>query len=107
MDFLCQSPDGGEGVRFDAVAEASGKANRPQHAQLILCKSPLGVADGADYAGLQVGLAPNEIENFSRVVSHEQTVDGEIAARDIFFRLAGVDNLVRVTAIGIADVLPK
>src|ERR1700739_2634005 len=107
MNLFCQLLDGGEGVRFNVVTEASGKANRPEHTQLIFCKALLRLADGADDAGLQVSLATYEIKHFSRVVAHDQTIDREVAAGNIFLRFAGINNLVGMTAIGITDVLPK
>jgi hypothetical protein len=37
-------------------------------------------------------------------MAHEQAVDGEIAALDVFFGCFGVDDLVGVAAVGISDV---
>jgi hypothetical protein len=37
-------------------------------------------------------------------MAHEEAVDGEIAALDIFFGSLGVDDLVGMAAVGIADV---
>ena len=35
---------------------------------------------------------------------HEQAVDGEVAARNVFLRSASVDDLVRMATIGVANV---
>ena len=53
---------------------------------------------------LQVGLAAHKVENFVGIVAHQQAVDGEVAAGNIFFGPCGIDHLIGVTAIGIAEV---
>jgi hypothetical protein len=37
-------------------------------------------------------------------VAHEQAIDGEIAALNVFFGCPGIDDLVGMAAIGVADI---
>ena len=66
MDFRGVLLNGGEGVWFDGVAEASGEANGAEHAQFVFGEPALGIANGADDACLQVRLAADIIEDFVR-----------------------------------------
>src|SRR5580704_86460 len=77
--------DSPKGSRLNGVAEASGKADCPKHAEFVFPKAAVGVANSADDMGLEILLACDEIEDFSGVVAHQEAVDGEVAALNVFF----------------------
>ena len=104
MDFACVLTDGGERSGFDGVAEASGEADGAEHAEFVFCETAGRLADGADDFGGEIDAAANEVKDFARVMAHEQTVDREIAALDVFFGSLGIDDLVGMAAVGIADI---
>jgi hypothetical protein len=79
-------------------------ADGGEHAEFVFRETPHGIADGADDSRGEVGAAADEVENFTRVVAHEESIDGEIAALDVFSRSLGVDDLIGVPAVGIAHV---
>ena len=54
--------DGGESGGFDLEPEARGKAHGAQQAQLVFFEALLGVADGADDAGIEIGEAADVVE---------------------------------------------
>ena len=97
-------PNSGEGVWIDCVSEAGSEAHRAEHAKLVFGKPALGFADSANNAGGEVGASANIIEHFTGVMFHEQAVDGEVAARNVFLRSVRVNDLVWMAAIGIANV---
>ena len=96
--------DGSEGCWFDGVAEARGEADSAEHAEFVFGETAGSIADGADDSFSEIGAAADKVENFTGVVAHEEAVDGEIAALHIFFRSLGIDDLVGMAAVGIADV---
>jgi hypothetical protein len=104
IDFVGLLADGGEGGGFDGVTETCGEADGAEHAEFVFRETPHGIADGADDSRGEVGAAADEVENFTRVVAHEESIDGEIAALDVFSRSLGVDDLIGVPAVGIAHV---
>ncbi len=65
---------------------------------------PIGFADGANNSGGQVSAAADIVKDFARVVLHEQAVDREVTARNVFLWGPSVDDLVRMAAIGIAHI---
>ncbi len=107
MNFRGVFLNGGEGGGFDGVVEARGKANRAQHAQFVFGETPFGIADGADEPSLKIVLAADIIEDFSGIVAHQQAVDGEITAGDVFLRCLGVKHAIGMAAVGIAQVGAK
>ena len=104
MNFRCVFSDGREGVRSDAVCEASGEADRAEHAKLVFGEAALGLDDGANDASGEVGPPANIVQHFTAVVFHKQAVDGEVAARNVFLWSTCVDHLVRMATIGVANV---
>ena len=89
---------------FDLESEARCEAYRAHHAEFVFRKTPVGLADGADDFGLEVGPPAHEIEHFPRVVRHQQAVDRKVASPHIFLRSICVDHTVRVAAITVAHV---
>jgi len=104
VDFARVRADSGEGFRFDNVAEARGEADGAEHAELVFGETPGRLADGADDSCGEIGTAADEVEDFAGVVAHEEAVDGEIAALDVFFGCFGIDDLIGMPAVGVAEV---
>src|SRR5208283_3473103 len=67
----------------------------------------LGIADGADKPSVKIILAADIVEDLSGIVAHQQAIDGEIAAGDVFLRCFGVEHAIGMAAIGIAHVGAK
>ena len=103
-DFAGVFADGGEGCGFDGVAEARGEADGAEHAEFVFGETAGRLADGANDSGGEIVAAADEVEDFAGVVAHEQAVDGEIAALDVFFGRLGIDDLVGMAAIGVTEV---
>ena len=40
-------------------------------------------------------------------MAHQQSVDGEIAARDVFLRSFGIDDLIGMATVGVAEIGAK
>ncbi len=104
IDFARVSVDGGESCRFDGVTETRSEADGAQHAEFVFSETAGGVADGADDSCGKISAATDEVEDFAGVVAHQQAVDSEIAALDIFFGSLGIDDLVGMAAVGITDI---
>jgi hypothetical protein len=51
------------GCGLDLVIEARGETHGSEHAQFVFGETAVGIADGADDSGLQVGLAAYKIQN--------------------------------------------
>jgi len=65
--------------RIDLVAEIGRKPDTPQHPQLVLLESLVGIADRADDLSLDVRLSANEIDDLASDGIKEQPIDCEIA----------------------------
>lgn len=104
VDFARVSADGGESCGFDGVAETRSEADGTQHAEFVFGETAGWVADGADDSCGKISAAADEVEDFAGVMAHEKAVDGEIAALHVFFRRLGIDDLVGMAAVGIADI---
>ncbi len=104
VDFARVSADGDESCGFDGVAETRSEADGAQHAEFVFSETAGGVADGADDSCGKISAAADEVEDFAGVVAHQQAVDSEIAALDIFFGSLGIDDLVGMAAVGITDI---
>ena len=104
INFVCVFADGGEGSGFDGVAEARGETHRTEHAELIFGETAGRLADGADDSGREIGATTDKIEDLAGIVAHEETVDGEVAALHVFFWRFGIDDLVGMAAVGVANV---
>ena len=99
--------DGSVGRGFHGVAEARGEADCAEHTKFVFGETAGRFADGADDFGGEISAAADEIEDFAGVVAHEESVDGEIAALDVFLRHLGIDDLVGMAAIGVAEIGTK
>ncbi len=120
VDTRGESADGGECCRFDLEAEARGEADGAQQAQLVFFKAAIGLADGADDAGIEIGETADVVDHGraqrrrSAKVSlqraactqwiEEQAVDGEVAALDVFVGAERVADLVGMAAVGVGAV---
>ena len=89
---------------FDCEAEARRESRRAHHAEFVFRETAVGLADGSYDFRFEVRLPVHEIDDFSRVVPHQQAVDRKVAAFDIFLRGLRVNDAVRVAAITIAHV---
>jgi len=101
--------NGGGGGGVDLEVEARGEADGAQHSQLVFGEAQVGVADGADDAGGEVFAAVNEVERGGGGVSRcerveEHSVDGEVAAEDVFAGIGGVTHGIRPSAVGVSAV---
>src|SRR6201993_3665977 len=94
----------GERRWFDAVVETSREAYGAEHAQLVFRKSQHGVADGTNEVGVKVLATSDKIQHFPGNRIHQQAIDGEVAASNVFARIFAVTHLVGVTSIAVADV---
>jgi hypothetical protein len=56
---------------------------------------------------MKIVLAADIIEDLSGIVAHQQAVDGEIAAGDVFLRRFRVEHTIGMPAIGIAQIRAK
>src|SRR5579864_114477 len=97
----------GECGWLDAVVETSREAYGAEHAQLVFRKSQHGVADGTNEVGGKVLAAADKIQHFPGNRIHQQAIDGEVAASNIFARIFAVTHLVGVASIAVADVGAK
>lgn len=107
MDCSRVHADGGEGFGFDGVVEACSKAHGAEHPEFVFSETARRFADRANDPGGEIGAAADEVEDFAGVVAHEEAVDGEIAALDVLFGCFGVDDLIGMAAVGIAEVGTK
>jgi hypothetical protein len=103
-DFFCMLADSGERCGFNCVVEASGEAHGAQHAKLVFSETAGWFTNGADNSGGKIGAAADEIEELFCVVTHKQAIDGEIAALHVFFGCPGINNLVGMAAVRVADI---
>jgi len=107
VDFASVFEDSAEGFGLDGVPEACGEADGAEHAEFVFGEAPGRLADGPDDFGGEIGAAADEVEDFAGVVAHEETIDREITALDVFFGCLGIDDLIGMTAIGVAEVGAK
>ena len=92
------SPDSGQGRRVEYKSKRSGKADCPQHPQMILGETLVRVADRPDEAAVDVHTAVDVIDDPARLRIHEKTVDRKVTAPDILLG-CGESNLRRVTTV--------
>ena len=107
MNFVGVLSNGFAGVRLDAVVEARGEADGAEHAEFVFGEAAFGFTNGADEVGFKILLAAYVVEDFLCVVAHEEAVDGEVAAGHVFLRRFGVDDLIGVAAVGVAEVVAE
>jgi hypothetical protein len=58
--------DGIEGRGLDCEPQAGGEAHGAQQAQVVFAEAGVGIADGADQAGVEIGAAPDVIQHLAR-----------------------------------------
>ncbi len=92
---------------FDFESETCGESHRAHHAEFIFSKTAVGLADGSNDFRFEVSLPAHEIEHLSRVVAHQQPVDGKVAALNVLLRRLRINHTVRVPAITVAHVRAK
>jgi hypothetical protein len=61
--FGCETAHGGGCDGFDLEAEAGGEADGAQDAQVVLFKALLGLANGANDSGVEVGEAAYVVDD--------------------------------------------
>lgn len=80
--------DGLEVGGADVEVELGGEANGTHHADGIFAETDVGVADGADAAGLEVTETTDVINDGEVVNVVEEAVDGEVTTEGIFLGCA-------------------
>ena len=104
LNFLAKARDGSigklRGVATDGLevggadveVELGGEANGTHHADGIFAETDVGVADGADAAGLEVTETTDVINDGEVVNVVEEAVDGEVTTEGIF--LGGAEGVI-------------
>lgn len=103
-DAVGVSRKGGEGGGLDGEAEAGGETDGAEEAEVIFGEAGGGVADGADEAGFEVGLAAVEIESVAGEGIEVEGVDGEVAAGGIVGGVGMEDDAGGAAAVLIAEI---
>jgi hypothetical protein len=65
VDFWCQSSHGGSRCGVQLEAEAGSEAHGAQHAQVVFFKAQLGLTNGPDDAGFEVGQSAHVVDDRS------------------------------------------
>src|SRR5579864_4408 len=101
MNLWGHSGDGLPCLGFDFIAQSGAKTNRSKNAELILLEAGVRIADCPDQPGLNVCAAVDIIDDFfgHRVI--KQTVDREIAPKDVLFRIRE-DHTGRTASVNIS-----
>ena len=89
---------------LNAESEAGRETHAAHHAEFVLREAAPGLTDGANDPGFQVGLPADKVENFAAVVTHQQAVDGEVAALHVFLRRPRINHAVWMTAIAVTHI---
>ena len=98
--------DRGQRGGFDLKLKSRRQADRPQHAQLVLAESSLGVADGAEDVILQVRMAPDVVDQRVGERIKKHPIDREIAAGRVELGRAEYDRF-GPPAVDISTVAPE
>src|SRR5258708_24469000 len=107
VEFVRQFLDGGKRGWLDGVAESRSKPNRAQHTQLVFGKALPGIPDGANNLRVQVFSSADKVEDLVADRIKQHAVDGKVAAGHVFPRIGAEAHLVRMTAVGVANVAAK
>ena len=67
-------------------------------------EAQLRISDGANDSGFEVFAAADKIQHFIADGIEQQTVDGEVAALDVFLGALAEAYLVGMAAVAVADV---
>jgi hypothetical protein len=78
---------GGERGGLDREIESGCKTHCAQQAQMVFRETAFRVSDGADNAGGKVGAAADEVENIPGHRIEKQSINSEIAAEHVLFRV--------------------
>ena len=107
------------GRGLNAETKPRREAHRPEKAQLVFFKAPLGQPDGANHTGIEVGEATDMVDYgrsqrlgcCKRVCGpqgvEQQAVDGEVPALYILFGECGVANFIGMAAVGVHAIGPE
>src|SRR5204863_2608904 len=90
--------------RFDFKTESRGEADGAEQAKFVFFETPVRIADRANNSRVQVGASADEIENLQRIVTHQEPVDGEVAALDVLFGRFSVNHGVRAASVRVAAI---
>src|SRR5271165_791078 len=93
MNFRRIFSDGRKGFWIKGVTKARGEAHRTQHAKPVFGETAIGFADRANNPTEEVGATADVVQDFTGRVLHEQAVDREVAARNIFLGGTSKDDL--------------
>src|SRR5581483_304041 len=99
VDLRRQRLDLGQGRRFDGVSEARGKADSPQHPQLVFGETIMRSANGADDPQFQIFASAYIIEYFLGNRIKQQPIDSEVAALNIVAGILAELHLVGMTPV--------
>jgi N6-L-threonylcarbamoyladenine synthase len=115
MNLTGKCADGRRSSLFNRESKARSEADASQHAQFVFFKTQARIADCPDDPSFEIGAAAYEIEHragnvaglaqFQRIEQH--SVNGEIAAFDVFFGALGKPHRFRMPAVGIWAIVSK
>ena len=91
------------GLGLNHKVQTAGKAHRTQHAQGVLVKATLGIADSANQLALQVTLAVVAVDK-PALGMPGHGIDGKVAARQIVLERGGTLDALRMAPIGIEAI---
>src|SRR6185312_15324479 len=104
MDLVGAAADGGFGAGLDFKIKAGGEADGSEHTELVFVEALGGVSDGANDVGVEIGASLDVIENLAGLRIEEHSVDGEVAAEDVFFGLFGEADGVGAATVVVGSV---
>ena len=92
---------------LDLESEPSCETDRAYHADRVLAKPYVRVADTADQAAVEVGETANMVDNTEGFDVIEEAVDREIAAACVFLRRSEriVSVLIQASVVGVFGML--
>lgn len=91
------------GRGFNHKVQAAGKAHRAQHAQGVLIKTALGIADSTNQLALQITLAVVAVDKPAFGMPGH-SVDGKVAARQIVLERGGTLHTLGMATIGVKAI---
>lgn len=91
------------GLGLNHKVKAAGKAYRTQHAQGVLVKAALGIADSANQLALQITLAVIAVDK-PALGMPGHGVDGKVAARQIVLERGGTLHTLGMATIGVKAI---
>lgn len=103
IEQRCALGKGTLSLGLNHKVQAAGKTHRTQHAQGILVKATLGIADGTDQLSFQITLAVIAVDK-PALGMPGHGVDGKVAARQIVLKRRRTLHALRMAAIGVKAV---